>query len=215
VKIFNWLATLYQGSIQMSPPLLYSLAFIFLFSIGGLSGLMQGALSTDIRLHDTSFIVAHFHYTMFGGGGFMFFGALHFWFHKMFGKNYNLKTAYAAFIVFFIGFNLLYFPLFMAGYEGMPRRYADYLPEYTVFHRLSTIGSWVLISGLLIMLGNLAYALRKAPRTVEEPWTGATLEWTVPSPPPTHQFEHPPAAPEEAYVFPKEERVLPEGRTVS
>ncbi|MHC4941611.1 MAG: cytochrome c oxidase subunit I [Planctomycetota bacterium] len=201
VKVFNWLATMHQGSIRVTPPFLYSLAFIFLFAIGGFTGLLQGALSTDIRLHDTSFIVAHFHYTMFGGGGFIFFGALHYWFHKMYGKMYNTKLAYSAFALLFIGFNMLYFPLFMAGYEGMPRRYADYLPEYTMYHRLSTIGSWILVAGVLLMVGNLMYHIVKGKRTAEEPWKGGTLEWTVPSPPPTFQYEKPPEVPEGAYVY--------------
>jgi cytochrome c oxidase subunit 1 len=201
VKVFNWLSTLYQGSIYVRTPLLYALAFIFLFAIGGFTGLIQGALATDIALHDTSFIVAHFHYTMFGGGGFIFFGALHFWFFKMFGRMYNEKLSYIYFTIQFIGFNLLYFPLFIAGYLGMPRRYADYLPEYEIWHKLSTIGSWILVSGILIMAWNLVYSGFRGKKLSTDPWKGATLEWTVPSPPPTFQFEVPPKVGKEAYDF--------------
>ncbi|MDP4114771.1 MAG: cbb3-type cytochrome c oxidase subunit I, partial [Bacteroidota bacterium] len=138
VKVFNWVATLYKGSIRVEPPLMYALAFIFLFSIGGLTGLMQGALSVNIQIHATSFIVGHFHYVMFGGTGFGIFAALHYWFPKMFGKMYNIKRAKTAFWFLLIGFNLLYFPMLIMGWLGMPRRYYSYLPEFQPFHVAST-----------------------------------------------------------------------------
>ncbi|HSD62727.1 MAG TPA: cbb3-type cytochrome c oxidase subunit I, partial [Ignavibacteriaceae bacterium] len=148
IKVFNWTATLYQGSIELEPPMLFALAFIFLFSIGGLTGVMQGALSVDIQITDTSFIVGHFHYVMFGGTGFGIFAALHYWLPKMFGRMYNKKTAKVAFWILFVGFNTLYFPMFIMGWLGMPRRYYDYLPQYQPYHVISTVGSWILITGL-------------------------------------------------------------------
>jgi len=125
---------------------------------------------------------------MFGGAGFMFFGALFYWFPKMFGKMYNQKWGTISFVVFFIGFNALYIPLFLAGLNGMPRRYQDYLPEYEVFHAASTYGSWILIAGVFMMVVVLIRGLLRGPQAPMDPWHGLTLEWTVPSPPPTHQF---------------------------
>jgi cytochrome c oxidase subunit I len=186
IKVFNWTATLYKGSISLEPPMLFALAFIFLFSIGGFTGLIQGALSVDIHLTDTSFIVAHFHYVMFGGTGMGIFAALHYWLPKMFGRMYNLKVAKVAFWIIFVGFNTLYFPMFVMGWLGMPRRYYDYLPEYTIYHQISTVGSWIIIIGMIIMFTNLIKAIRKGKIVTERNiWGGETLEWTVETPP-TH-----------------------------
>ncbi len=184
IKVFNWTATLYKGSIELSTPLLFALAFIFQFTIGGLTGIMQGVLSIDIMIHDTSFIVAHFHYVMFGGTGFGLFAALHYWFPKMFGKSYNEKVSKAAFWLLFVGFNVLYFPMFIMGWLGMPRRYYDYLPEFHSYHFISTIGSWILVLGILLMFGNLIKALLSGKKTTEKnPWGGETLEWQIETPP--------------------------------
>ncbi|MBN2012052.1 cytochrome c oxidase subunit I [candidate division KSB1 bacterium] len=201
IKVFNWTATLYKGSIYLETPMLYSLAFIFLFSIGGLTGLMQGALALNVQIHDTSFVVAHFHYVMFGGAGFAFFGALHYWFPKMFGRMYNKKVAKTAWGFLFVGFNTLYFPLFVIGWMGMPRRYYDYLPQFHLGHLISTIGSWIVISGVLMMFSNIIYSIFKGVKVGPNPWGAATLEWQTSSPPPTENFHTIPTVEGDPYDF--------------
>jgi cytochrome c oxidase subunit 1 len=201
VKVFNWIASLYKGSIELSAPMLYTLAFIFLFSIGGLAGLVQGALVTNVHIHDTYFIVAHFHYVMFGGAAFGFFAALHYWYPKMFGRMYNRKAAKAAFLIKFVGFNLLYFPMFVLGWQGMPRRYFDYLPQYQDLHVISTVGSWILVTGLTLMFANLIISLRHGAVAGANPWKAATLEWQVSSPPPHENFAEIPTVTGGPYDF--------------
>ncbi|MDH4036541.1 MAG: cytochrome c oxidase subunit I [Candidatus Krumholzibacteria bacterium] len=190
VKVFNWVATLYRGSIQLETPMLYSLSFIFLFMIGGFTGMMLGVLSIDVHVHDTYFVVGHFHYVIFGGLGFSLFGALHHWYPKMFGRMYQQLPSKISWVLVFVGFNVLYLPMFMLGWEGMPRRYYDYLPEFHKWHLVSTIGSWIMIAGILIMFTNLIRSLRNGPVCTEpNPWGGGrTLEWTIPSPPPLENF---------------------------
>jgi cytochrome c oxidase subunit 1 len=201
VKVFNWVATLYKGSIELKPPLLFALTFIFLFSIGGLTGLFQGALAVNLHLHDTYWIVGHFHYVIFGGMGFGFLAAIHYWFPKMFGRMFDWKRAVWGWLILFIGFNILYFPMLILGWEGMPRRYYDYPPQFHTLHLISTIGSWILIAGLIWIFFNLFQALRKGERTGDNPWGGATLEWQIPSPPPMENFEKTPTVEKGPYEF--------------
>lgn len=212
IKVFNWVATLYKGSITVSAPMLFTLLFIFIFSIGGLTGLVLGALNTDLHLTDTYFVVAHFHYVMFGGMGIIFFASLHYWFPKMFGKMYNERRAKVAAYWIAIGFNCLYFPMFIMGFMGMPRRYYDYLPEFQIYHIIATVGSWILVSGILFMFTNLLIGLRKGSPAPENPWGGTTLEWTIPSPPPMENFEEIPVVTrgpyDHTFVDGKEEKLM-------
>jgi cytochrome c oxidase subunit 1 len=201
VKVFNWVATLYKGSIDLEPPLLFTLTFIFLFTIGGLTGLVQGALATNVHLHDTYWIVGHFHYVIFGGMGFTFLGSLLYWFPKMFGRRVQRRPAFIAWAFLFVGFNTLYFPMLILGWMGMPRRYYDYLPQFAPLQLTSTIGSWILISGLLIFFGNLLHAFLRGERAEANPWGGATLEWQIPSPPPKENFEKIPTVERGPYEY--------------
>jgi len=201
IKVFNWVATLYKGSIELKPPLLFALTFIFLFSIGGLTGLIQGALAVNMHLHDTYWIVGHFHYIIFGGMGFGFLAALHYWFPKMFGRMYDWKRTVWAWMILFVGFNVLYFPMLILGWEGMPRRYYDYPPQFQTLHLISTIGSWILIAGLIWIFFNLIQGLRRGQKAEDNPWGGATLEWKIPSPPPINNFEKIPVVEKGPYEF--------------
>ena len=205
IKVFNWLSTMYGGSIQMRPPLLYAISFIFLFLIGGFTGLTLGALATNVHVHDTSFVVAHFHYIIFGGMGFAFFAAMHYWFPKMYGRMYSERLAYIAWVVLFVGFNILYFPLFIIGLQGMPRRYFDYLPEYQTGHVISSIGAFILFTGLVMMIGNLIYHRRRGAVAPSNPWKGVTLEWQIESPPTHENFDELPQIKHQPYLFKKTE----------
>ncbi len=192
IKVFNWTATMYRGSISLDTPMLYALAFIFLFTIGGLTGLFLASLSTNVYLTDTYFVVAHFHYVMVGGNIMAFFAGLHYWWPKMFGKQYSEKWGKVAWLLIFIGFNLTFFTQFILGKMGMPRRYYDYLPMYADGNFISTVGSWFIGSGVLIMLCYLLASLKNGAKAAANPWGGKTLEWEIPSPPTMHNFDEVP-----------------------
>jgi cytochrome c oxidase subunit 1 len=181
--------------------MLYALTFIFLFSIGGLTGVMQGALALNVHLHDTYFIVGHFHYVMFGGTGFGFFAAMLHWFPKITGRMYSRKAAVASWFPLFVGFNLLYFTMLVLGMMGMPRRYFDHLPQYHTGHVVATVGSWFLAAGLLMLAGTFIIALFRGEKAPANPWGGVTLEWQIPSPPPVENFETIPTITRPPYEF--------------
>ena len=192
IKVFNWLSTMYKGSISLATPMCYALSFIFLFSIGGLTGLFLGALSVDIHLHDTYFVVAHFHYVMMGGTLIALLGGIYYWWPKMTGKMYNERWGQIGSIIVFLGFNLTFFPQFVMGNRGMPRRYATYPDEYTALHQLSTIGAYLLGVGLMIAFIVLLYSLWFGKKAPANPWGAATLEWETTSPPPLYNFHKDP-----------------------
>jgi cytochrome c oxidase subunit 1 len=188
VKVFNWVATLYRGSISLASPMLYALAFLFLFTIGGLTGLFLGMLSIDIHLHDTYFVVAHFHYVMVGGTVMGFVGGLHYWWPKMTGKLYDELMARIAFALVFIGFNVTFLTQFVIGSRGGPRRYWDPPPQFQTLHVVSTVGSWILGLGFLVMLAMFIRSLVSGAKSSANPWGSAALEWQTPSPPPLANF---------------------------
>ncbi len=201
VKVFNWTATLYKGSVSYQAPMLYALGFIGLFTIGGLTGLFLATLATDVHLHDTYFVVAHFHYIMVGGAIMGYMAAMHFWWPKMTGRLYPEGWAKFAALVIFVGFNLTFFPQFVLGYLGMPRRYHVYPPEFQVLNVMSTAGASILAVGYIIPFIYLLWSLKYGPLAGANPWQAKGLEWTTPSPPPPHNFERTPVVTEEAYAY--------------
>jgi cytochrome c oxidase subunit I len=201
IKVFNWTATLYKGSISYDAPMLYALGFIGLFTMGGLTGLFLAALATDVHLNGTYFIVAHFHYIMVGGTVMAYLGGIHFWWPKITGRLYPDGWARFAALVIFIGFNLTFFPQFMLGYLGMPRRYAVYPEEFQILNVMSSAGASILGVGYVIPLVYLIWSMRYGPEAGPNPWQAKGLEWTTPSPPPTENFEEIRVVTEEAYDY--------------
>jgi cytochrome c oxidase subunit I len=201
IKVFNWTATLYKGSISLETPLLYALGFIGLFTIGGMTGLFLAALGVNVHVTDTYFIVAHFHYIMVGGALFGYLGGLHYWWPKISGRLYPEGWGRFSALVIFVGFNLTFFPQFLAGYLGMPRRYHAYPPEFQVFNVLSTAGASILAVGYLIPATYFIWSMRYGKRAESNPWHLPGLEWRTTSPPPTENFEATPIVTWEAYEF--------------
>jgi len=201
IKVFNWTATLYKGSISYATPMLYAFGFIGLFTIGGLTGLFVAALGIDVHVTDTYFVIAHFHYVMVGGTVMAYLGGVHYWWPKMTGRMYPEGWAKLSALFVFVGFNLTFFPQFILGYLGMPRRYHAYPPEFQVLHVASTLGATVLALGYIMPAIYLAWSLRYAPVAGSNPWGASGLEWQTPSPPPTHNFEEIPVVTQEAYDY--------------
>jgi cytochrome c oxidase subunit I len=205
IKVFNWTATLYKGSISYDAPMLYALGFIGLFTMGGLTGLFLASLATDVHLNGTYFIVAHFHYIMVGGAVMGYLGGIHFWWPKISGRKYPNGWAQLAAAVIFVGFNLTFFPQFMLGYLGMPRRYAFYPAEFQFLNVMSSAGATILGLGYLIPLIYLIWSMRYGPVAERNPWPATGLEWKAASPPPTENFPEVPVVTEEAYAYEHQE----------
>lgn len=201
IKIFNWLATMYKGQISFHTPMLWTFAFLFLFTIGGLTGIFLGVLSLDQHLHDTYFVVAHFHYVMMGGTVMALMGGIHYWWPKIWGRMYNERLAQFSVVFVFIGFNMTFFSQFILGTHGMPRRYYTYLEKFQTLHQVSTVGTWFLALGFLIMAFYLIHAIFKGKPAGNNPWGALTLEWTTTSPPPTENFVTQPIAVHGPYAY--------------
>ncbi|NDD66186.1 cytochrome c oxidase subunit I [bacterium] len=201
VKVFNWVATMYRGSIDLRAPFLYFLAFLFMFCVGGFTGVMLASLSLDVHLHDTYFVVAHFHYVMVGGTTIAFISGLHYWWPKMIGKMYSEFWAFVAWAFIMVGFNMTFFTQFLLGSKGMPRRYYNYLDQFQPLHAFSTSGTWVLAIGFLIMAFYLIDSILNGPPAPDNPWGARTLEWQSQSPPITENFVDTPVIASEPYDY--------------
>ncbi len=201
IKVFNWTATVYKGSVSYDTPMIYAQAFLGLFTIGGMTGLFLAALGLDIHLQDTYFVVAHFHYVMVGGAIIGYLGGMHYWWPKITGRMYPEIWGRISAAIVFIGFNLTFFPQFVVGYLGMPRRYHTYVPEFQVYHILSSAGASILAIGFVMPVVYFAYSLKYGQRAGANPWKASGLEWQTPSPPPTENFTYQPVITHEPYDF--------------
>lgn len=201
IKIFNWTATIYKGSVSYDTPMIYALAFIGLFTVGGMTGLFLAALGLDVHLHDTYFVVAHFHYVMVGGAIIGYLGGLHFWWPKITGRKYPEVWGRISAVIIFLGFNLTFFPQFVVGYLGMPRRYHAYVPEFQIWHVLSSAGASILALGFIMPLVYLTWSVKYGEKAGDNPWPAAGLEWETSSPPPTENFTYQPIIHHDAYEF--------------
>ena len=199
VKIFNWVTTMFKGSISFETPFLYALGFLFLFLIGGVTGYMLAVIPFDVHVHDTYFVVAHFHYVMVGGTIMAIMGGIYYWIPKMFGRMYNELLGQLSFVLIFLGFNVTFFPQFILGVNGMPRRYADYKSPYEPLNQVSTYGSWLIALGFIVALVSIVWAITKGKKAGKNPWGAKTLEWQTSSPPPHENFEETPVVTKEAY----------------
>ena len=205
VKVFNWTATLYKGAIAYDAPLLYALGFIGLFTMGGITGIFLAALAVDVHVHDTYFVVAHFHFIMVGGAVMGYLGGIHYWWPKISGRLYPEGWAKFAALLVFVGFNLTFFPQYVLGYLGMPRRYHTYPDEWQVLNVMSSAGASILALGYVIPLVYLLWSLRYSPLAGPNPWGATGLEWQTPSPPPTDNFAVTPVVTQPPYAYETQE----------
>jgi cytochrome c oxidase subunit 1 len=207
IKVFSWVATMYKGRIQFTPPMMYVFSFLSLFMIGGLTGVVLGALSIDVHLHDTYYVVAHFHYVMMGGAILTYIGGLHHWWPKMFGRMYPIRLANVTSALVFIAFNLTFLPMFVVGSRGMPRRYYEYIVEFETLNQIATVGAITLGISLFVTLGYLIWGAFRGEAAGDNPWNAKSLEWTTVSPPIEHNFHHQPTVSGTPYEYDEEDDV--------
>ncbi|MBM9591148.1 cbb3-type cytochrome c oxidase subunit I [Leptospira sp. 201903075] len=201
IKLFNWISTMYRGTVTFEAPMLFALGFMFLFTIGGLTGVFLASTGMDVHFHDTYFVVAHFHYVMVGGTLMALMGGIYYWFPKMFGRMTSDLGGRISWVLIFTGFNVTFFPQFVLGAMGMPRRYFDYLPEYTNLNQISTVGSWLIGLGFVVGLVTIIHGILRGEKAPDNPWGAKTLEWQTSSPPPHENFINTPTVTAGPYDF--------------